>query len=494
MAQLLSNLPVGARVKFGKYSVNGEPALPITWQIVDKTIPSAITLLTEKIIDVLHCDDPEPNNSNQDRKNYGNNRYKLSNIDQWLNEYKAGNEWYVASHGSDAPPASGVLPYVQRPGFLNAFSLEERQSIIDTTVESAISPFDGGGSEYIVRKVFLPSLLQVGAIPVNIATEGWVWAHFAKNAVRTTSMTEQAANNTKWQAAYIWVGVPMAYWTRTPSSANVFAVQVINHQGNISEAPANNVGNGVRPAINVLDTLLVSDSTDAEGSYTIIFNTAPTEPPTIVTPPTIYGGKSNSVSWVQSVDREGDTVTYQLDCSLNGGEYVQIYNGSALGYAQLVPFGTSTVTYRVKAIDTSGESSAYTISDTFTVVNNNAPTISGADTNLGVKSEGFTGTYTVTDANGNTVTITEAIDGVQIRSLVATLGEEVTYGVTETTWLALSNGSHTLTISATDGIDTTVRTIVFTKLVDKFTIQNSTPWASSTMPSRIMLVVTRNGM
>ena len=36
MAQLLSNLPIGSKVKFGKYSVNGEPAEPITWLIVAK--------------------------------------------------------------------------------------------------------------------------------------------------------------------------------------------------------------------------------------------------------------------------------------------------------------------------------------------------------------------------------------------------------------------------------------------------------------------------
>jgi hypothetical protein len=118
--------------------------------------------------------------------------------------------------------------------------------------------------------------------------------------------------------------------------------------------------------------------------------------------------------------------------------------------------------------------------------------ISGTDGNLGVKSEGFTGTYTITDANNNPVTVTEAIDGVQIRSLVATLGMAITYGVTENTWLALSNGSHTLTISATDGIDTSVRTYTFIKLVDKFTIQNATPWAATDRPSRIMLVITRN--
>jgi hypothetical protein len=181
-----------------------------------------------------------------------------------------------------------------------------------------------------------------------------------------------------------------------------------------------------------------------------------------------------------------------LECSVNGGAYTQIYSGASTSYAHLVPFGTTSVAYRVKATDPSGESSAYKTSATVTVINNNAPVISGTDSNLGVKSSGFTGTYTITDANNNAVTVTEAIDGVQIRSLVATLGQPITYGVSENTWLALPNGSHTLTIRATDGIDTSVRTYTFTKLVETLKIQNSTPWAASSMPTRIMLVITRN--
>jgi hypothetical protein len=74
---------------------------------------------------------------------------------------------------------------------------------------------------------------------------------------------------------------------------------------------------------------------------------------------------------------------------------------------------------------------------------------------------------------------------------VATLGATITYGITGNTWLTLPNGAHTLTIRATDGLDSSVRTITFTKLVDSFTVENSTPWTSSTMPTRIMLVVTR---
>jgi hypothetical protein len=265
----------------------------------------------------------------------------------------------------------------------------------------------------------------------------------------------------------------------------------MTQEGSYNTGKAYSSVDGVRPALNLSNTILVSDTIDSDGCYTFVWNTTPLQP-TVLTVPAIYGGKSNTISWSSATDPDGDTLTYQLECSINGGTYTQVYSGSSTSYAHLVPFGTTSVAYRVKATDPSGESSAYTTSSTINVINNNAPVISGNDANLGVKSEGFTGTYTITDANNNSVTVTEAIDGVQIRSLVATLGQAITYGVTENTWLALPNGSHTFTIRATDGIDTSVRTYTFTKLVDSFTIRNSTPWVSDTMPTRIMLVVTRN--
>jgi hypothetical protein len=249
---------------------------------------------------------------------------------------------------------------------------------------------------------------------------------------------------------------------------------------------------GVRPVVNIPNTLFISDTTDSDGCYTIDWNIAPDAPGIIAAPATVYGGKSNPISWTASNDPNGDAVTYQLECSLDQGAFTEIYSGTATTYAHLVPFGATFVAYRVKATDPSGESSAYTVSATKTVVNNNAPVISGTDENIGVKTAGFLGAYTIEDANNDAVTVTEAIDGVQIRALVATLNTPIPYNVTGNTWLTLPNGSHTFTITATDGVDTSVRTYVFTKLVEGFTIQNSTPWVTSTRPSRIMLVVTRN--
>ena len=326
-----------------------------------------------------------------------------------------------------------------------------------------------------------------GEVGASSEDGGSLWEYF-RTKPYTATLTKQVIDNISPGQVTSDETATVGYWLRSG----------VNHAGTVRVASSvsgdvkvANLGTlGVRPALNLSSSLKVSDATDGDGCYTFVWNTAPFKPASITTP-TIYGGKANNISWGEAVDSEGDPITYQLECSVDDGSYVQIYSGTALSFAHLVEYGTSTVGYRVRAIDPLGEGSEYTTSATLTVVNNSAPVISGEDTNLGVMTDDFTGTYTITDANSDIVTVTEAIDGVQIRALVTTLGETITYGVNGNTWLALPNGSHTLTISATDGIDTTVRTIVFTKLVDKFSIQNSNPWVSSTMPTRVMIVVTR---
>lgn len=477
MAQLLSNLPIGAKVKFGKHSVEGETPWTITWLIVSKR-NNLITLLTEKVIDFRAFDAVEPNSPVTVYKENGNNRYILSNLGQWLNSDAIAGQWYSPTHTYDQAPSSnyvqGGTPYVNRPGFLNNFTNAETNAIQMVSVVT--------GGDVLSQKVFIPSTSEVNG----------EWEYTNSDELRKCIADSQAYRYTNGNVGSY--DTPMSWWLRDAAD-NGEIVPCVYPQGGVSGRSggiyASSGVMGVRPAINLAPTLSVSDSTDNEGYYAVVWNTAPSMPQGISVP-IIYGGKSNLITWGTSTDLEGDVITYSLECSLDGGDYTEIYKGSISNYAHLVPFGTTTVVYRVKATDPSGASGAYTTSATINVVNNNAPVISGTDSNLGIKSEGFTGTYTIEDADNNAVTVTEAIDGVRIRSLVATLGEEITYGVTETTWLALPNGSHTLTISATDGIDTTVRTIVFTKLVDKFSIQNSTPWVSSTMPSRIMLVVTRN--
>lgn len=119
--------------------------------------------------------------------------------------------------------------------------------------------------------------------------------------------------------------------------------------------------------------------------------------------------------------------------------------------------------------------STLSVSDDGSVSVNTAPTISGSyatGTNLGTKTAGFNLTYTVADADGDTVTVKEYLDNVLQRTYTATLGATNTFQcVTAANFQTVLNGAHTLKVVANDGkADSAAYTISFTKKVTKATI------------------------
>lgn len=110
-------------------------------------------------------------------------------------------------------------------------------------------------------------------------------------------------------------------------------------------------------------------------------------------------------------------------------------------------------------------------------MNNTAPTISGTDSNLGTKTGPFNQGYTVTDPDsGQTITVVEKIDGVQKRSYNATSGQNYSFNVTAAEWVKLLNGSHTLTITATDNYGgSATRTFTFSKNETEIELTLSAP-------------------
>lgn len=119
--------------------------------------------------------------------------------------------------------------------------------------------------------------------------------------------------------------------------------------------------------------------------------------------------------------------------------------------------------------------STLSVSDDGSVSVNTAPTISGSyatGTNLGTKTAGFNLTYTVADADGDTVTVKEYLDNVLQRTYTATLGATNTFQcVTAANFQTVLNDAHTLKVVANDGkADSAAYTITFTKKVTKATI------------------------
>ena len=199
---------------------------------------------------------------------------------------------------------------------------------------------------------------------------------------------------------------------------------------------------------------------------TVINNTAPAAPASITVPNTVYGGQSIVVTWGAATDPDGDAVTYALERQIDGGDWAQIYTGSNLSFTDPITRGWTSVAYRVKAIDSRSASGPYATSPTRTVNNNLAPTVvcsQTSGTDLGLKNTGFSVDYSVTDPDGDEVTVTEAIDGAAQRTFKATPGETYTFMVTGETFMKVLNGDHTLTITANDTKMDTVHKLLFKK-------------------------------
>lgn len=493
MPKQLGTLAVGALVKDTTTKYYGDP---IVWKVADKNHSgypaNSVTLITSNIITLKCFDAIEASNSDSNRKQYGNNRYIYANMRKWLNSNAGAGAWYAAQHSADAPPTaancySGYNPYDTQAGFLNGFSSEFINALLTTTLTVARNTVtDGGSSETLTDKLFLASNTEVGLANENSIVEGAKLALFSDNASRLAYPTAKAVSNSTYTNANLTASKAWYWWLRTPYASLSYYARYVNSDGTLYYDNACNGYRGVRPLCNLSSSILVSDTTDSDGAYTIVWNRPPEQPATITVPETIFSNQTNTIGWSASTDPDGDTVSYRLERSINGGSWTQIYSGANTTYTDSITTAMNTLQYRVKAVDSYGSASSYTTSETRAVTHNLPPAISGVDGYMGVKNDAFTYEYTVTDPENNAVTVVEKVDGATIRTYAAQLGKAAVMTVSGTNWVKLSQGSHTLTVTATDTLGGTVtRTMTFTKQVNSLTVTLAEPLPADTQPMRV---------
>ena len=173
-----------------------------------------------------------------------------------------------------------------------------------------------------------------------------------------------------------------------------------------------------------------------------------------------YNGSSAAIWWLRSPytnNGNGVWLVY-TDGSNNGGWYSNSYG---VRPAFILP-------------------STLVVSDDGTVSVNTAPAINASSTNLGEKNAPFNFGYTVTDADGDALTVTEKLDGktTATRTGVAS-GTALTFGQGSTAdgFRRILNGSHTIQITASDGKESTSLSATFTKSVTSATVTLTTPLA-----------------
>ena len=470
MPQKISALPVKAKVRDAKTKYYG---IPIGWEIGDKNHAgypaNSTTLVAESIIKIC-CFDAMESDGILDRERYGNNRYSLANIRQWLN--KSGTGWYQAQHSYDRPPSNSYVwnghnAYDAQSGFLTGFGAEMLAALLTTTLTVAKPGTDGGGSETVQDKIFLLSMAEVGLGSENGVAEGTKLAMFSDNASRQCKPTAQAVSNSEYTNSSLSASQFWYWWLRSPYSSYASYVRYVNSDGSLNDNGAYDGHGGVRPALNLSSDILVSDTPDGEGYYTIIWNNAPTTPPSITVPEDVRSGKGLTVSWAASVDPDSDAVSYELERQYNSGAWSKIYDGAATQFSDTITTAMNTVAYRVRAKDSKAAYSAYTTSPTRTVTHNVDPTVSGSDQQLGVVTTPPSFQYTVNDGDaGDTLTIVESLDGVTLNTITpAERNHQYTFALTAAQFAALT-GPHTMTIKVSDSAGNSVtRTITFTRSV-----------------------------
>lgn len=243
----------------------------------------------------------------------------------------------------------------------------------------------------------------------------------------------------------------------------------------------NNVAFGttsVMYRVKAYDTEGLESGWRTSSQVTVVNNNAPSAPPSIAVPNDVKGGSTLVISWTAASDSDGNLSGYILERSTDGGStYTQVYKGDALTYTDTITKGWSTVMYRVKAYDSYDAQSGYTTSTKRTVDNNTAPTITTSSAaNLGTKSSGFTISYSVDDEDAvDTLTVTEKLDGTTKRTYTATRKTTNSFAVTGEYFQKITNGSHTMTVTVTDGKATVTKTFTFTKAVTAASITLAKP-------------------
>ena len=230
---LLSDLAIGTKVADVNSKYNNKI---IIWTVASKNHygNNQVTLISDVL--ALKPSDAKETGNNNSRNSYGNNRYSLSNIHSWLNSNK--DNWYKATHSLDATPSSGLVganPYDTEKGFCTNLSSKFLSKVKTTTITTAIPTCDGGGSENINCKFYLPSLAEVGLGQENGISEGSQFPLFTDNASR---IIEFGGASREWEL-------------RTPASNNGYDFRHIRPNGTNYTNVANNGYIGIRTVCNI---------------------------------------------------------------------------------------------------------------------------------------------------------------------------------------------------------------------------------------------------
>ncbi|NBI17024.1 hypothetical protein D1841_03670 [Neglecta sp. X4] len=351
----------------------------------------------------------------------------------------------------------------------------------------------------LTTKVFIPSMHELGHTHDYYAgkmpVDGACLAYFLQGDSDEAAALRKATLD----------GMPVAFWQRTQIHSIAAPRDWVNYtdeSGSWDSAKVI-VTRGIRP-------MLILDGSglwlDDDGN--LLDNRPPPAPAKLaVSSKRIRSTEKLTLSWDAVEDPDGDKVSYTLERSVNGGKFSLLIGGSTKTEYSISSHTAGKAQYRVKAKDSNGSESGYTVSPSVTVVQNNKPVINGdtaTSEDFGTMSEGFVYRYIVEDPDGDAVTVTEripvpisssAFKYTAVREFPAKPGVEYELDMSGERFAVLTGNGRTYSpyITATDKYGaSTSKMLRFKKETDYFVVSPVRPFPAEKMPRRARLEVERN--
>jgi hypothetical protein len=240
--QTVGNLPSKSKVKLGRYGGN-----ELSWLTTKDAegrqylrLDSGSAALAP--FKAMMYDNKEPNNTDTNIRNYGNNMFTLSNLFQWLNSDKSANNWYTPQHAYDAPP-----PYANQDGFLKDWTEQEKQILLNKVWEVRVPASVSSSLLKFTAKVVLPSTTEMG---LENNTGGSRLDIF-------NNSSDRIINGSPW-------------WSRNSEKTNTYQVVHPNYNGNIVSSNCNREEIQVVPLVSIPINTPVELGSD--GAYRLLLD------------------------------------------------------------------------------------------------------------------------------------------------------------------------------------------------------------------------------
>lgn len=217
---LLGDLPFGTKIKFGQW--NGSDFF---WEVVDTQDKESgfVTVAADQNLGSRQYDAPEPDSPISNRRTQGNNRWAYSAVRQLLNSDQDTDAWWTAQYEYDVAPSYAT----QIPGFLKDFTTYEKGIVVTKTNKCILPNDDGGGTETVQDKFWLPSYYAMGLGVVQPLEDNHIYEKFTDDASRSYQSN---------------------YWLRSVNGAeSPSGVRVVISSGSAGSGTANGYNVAVRP-------------------------------------------------------------------------------------------------------------------------------------------------------------------------------------------------------------------------------------------------------